>query len=690
MHIVRRNIMRAECGPFHGGRLLGVVLVLAASLPARGQPRMMNLRQSLVIARSTADLSDDGPGRAADCRRRASNGDRALGNDNRTPAGTVKVDTLTLRLVMRAARWYPDGPSGCALQVHTFAEEGRPSQIPGPLIRVRAGTNLRVTVRNALSSTVWLRGMQDRVANSLDSTEIAPGATHVFAFQATIPGMWYYWAGGVDDVVPVSGEDGQLVGAFVVDSARTSGEMHGRNAPNDRVFVMTRWTPHGTTGNRGFQLNAINGRSWPHTEHLTYTAGDSIRWQVINASDELHMMHLHGFYYRVTSRGDATHDSALVRNRPITVVTVATRHGEWMSMTWAAERTGNWLFHCHILSHMSADQRLDTTEAVRFKHASNSPGNHVAETHSERSMAGLVLGITVVPAGKAARPARAPHLRVPSRARVIQLFANTRPRVFGDRPGFSFVAQEGVQAPAPDSMRIPGTPLVLTRGEPVAVVVHNRLPTPIAVHWHGIELESYYDGVGGWSGSASRIAPMIAPGDSFVARFTPPRAGTFMYHVHSEHGDQLVSGLYGPLLVLDPGQSFDSLTDRVFVIATGGPGAEPPTIINGKAFPDTMVMLAGVTYRLRLINITADGAHRLSLRGPMGIAAWRMIGRDGRSPSAGEGGVEAAQENTAAGVTRDYEFTPTAPGDYSLSSRTILAGRPTGEITTVPIRVRKP
>ena len=682
--------MQADRLRHTGAGILGGFLLLAATLPASGQPQSMSLSESVAVARSTADRSDDGPGRAADCRHRSSDREHAVGNDNRTPAGTVKDDTLTLRLVMRSARWYPDGPSGCALQVHTFAEESRSSQIPGPLIRVRVGTSMRVTIRNDLSSAVWLRGMQDRDARSFDSTEIAPGATHLFSFRVTVPGMWYYWAGGVNDVVPVSADNGQLVGAFVVDSARTSGERYGRNAPNDRVFVMTRWTPHGTTGNRGFQLNAINGRSWPHTEHLTYTAGDSIRWQVINASDELHMMHLHGFYYRVTSRGDATHDSVLIRNRPITAVTVATRHGEWMSMTWSAERTGNWLFHCHILSHMSADQRLDTTEDARLTRVANAHGDHVAATHAQRSMAGLVLGVTVVPGVKATRLVRYSRPPRQARARVIQLFANMRPHVFGDRPGFSFISQQGAQAPAPDSMRIPGTPLVLTRGERVAVVVHNRLRTPIAVHWHGIELESYYDGVGGWSGSASRIAPMIAPGDSFVARFTPPRAGTFMYHVHSEHGDQLVSGLYGSLLVLDPGQPFDSLTDRVLVIATGGPGAEAPTVINGTAFPDTMTMLAGVTYRLRLINITADGAHRWSLRGPAGIATWRLIGRDGWFPAEEERVVATAQENTAAGVTRDYEFTPTVPGDYALSARTIVAGRPTGEITTVPIRVHTP
>ena len=44
------------------------------------------------------------------------------------------------------------------------------------------------------------------------------------------------------------------------------------------------------------------------------------------------------------------------------------------------------------------------------------------------------------------------------------------------------------------------------------------------MHWHGIELESYYDGVAGFGGSARRVTPVIAPRDSFYARFTPPRA----------------------------------------------------------------------------------------------------------------------------------------------------------------------
>src|SRR5512142_15586 len=75
----------------------------------------------------------------------------ALANDNRLRAGTLHGGVLTVRIVAGRAAWRPDGPSGCALGIHAFAEEGKPATIPGPLIRVRSGTQVRVTVRNALS-----------------------------------------------------------------------------------------------------------------------------------------------------------------------------------------------------------------------------------------------------------------------------------------------------------------------------------------------------------------------------------------------------------------------------------------------------------------------------------------------------------------------------------------------------------
>jgi len=357
-------------------------------------------------------------------------------NDNRTAAGTVQDGVVTLRLVMREVRWLPDGPNGCALRVRAFAEEGDSARIPGPLIRVTSGTEVRVQLRNALQDVVWVRGLQTRDAKSVDSTAIEPLETREFRFRAGMPGAWYYWAGAFNARVPASNENGQLVGALVVDPP--PGQAAGEHFAGDRVFVMTRWTPKGTAGNGDFQLNAINGQSWPHTERLTYSLGDSVRWHVINASDELHMMHLHGFYFRVEARGDAAHDSALARTRPNTVVTTATRSSEWISIVWSPDRSGNWLFHCHFVSHMSGDQRLDRRRLPGLADAESHDHDAVAtegfnRTHATESMAGLLLGVTVRPAGRIAKVASTRP------SRIIHLFADTRPKVFGDRPGFGFV-----------------------------------------------------------------------------------------------------------------------------------------------------------------------------------------------------------------------------------------------------------
>lgn len=88
---------------------------------------------------------------------------------------------------------------------------------------------------------------------------------------------------------------------------------------------------------------------------------------------------------------------------------------------------------------------------------------------------------------------------------------------------------------------LPGPELRLRAGEPVAIRVVNDLPEPTTVHWHGIRLVNAADGVPGMTQEP------IAPGASFVYRFTPPDPGTFMYHSHV--GMQLDRGLYGALVV---------------------------------------------------------------------------------------------------------------------------------------------
>src|SRR5262249_2823023 len=132
-----------------------------------------------------------------------------------------------------------------------------------------------------------------------------------------------------------------------------------------------------------------------------------------------------------------------------------------------------------------------------------------------------------------------------------------------------------------------------------------HLQEPTGVHWHGMELESYFDGVAGLSGSPNHLAPMIAPGDSFVARFTPPRAGTFMYHSHVDDVRQQGAGLVGPMIVRDgpPGAMPDDY-EIMLKGARSGPHRNNFLEVNGQSSPDTIVAHAGRPLRLRFMSLT--------------------------------------------------------------------------------------
>lgn len=89
--------------------------------------------------------------------------------------------------------------------------------------------------------------------------------------------------------------------------------------------------------------------------------------------------------------------------------------------------------------------------------------------------------------------------------------------------------------------RLPGREIRLRQGRAARIRVVNDLDVPTSVHWHGIRLDNRADGVPGLTQDP------IEPGESFVYVFTPPDAGTYIYHSHV--GTQLDRGLYGALIV---------------------------------------------------------------------------------------------------------------------------------------------
>jgi len=209
--------------------------------------------------------------------------------------------------------------------------------------------------------------------------------------------------------------------------------------------------------------------------------------------------------------------------------------------------------------------------------------------------------------------------------------------------------------------------LVLRRGEPVRINVVNRTRAPTGVHWHGVEVPAYVDGVAGFSGLGTRMAPMIAPGDSFVAAFTPTRAGTFIYHAHSNEFMQINLGLYGALLVVDSGR-YDPAHERIILIGGDGPGGRPGRI-NGKLQPDTMRMKFGERYRIRLIDIMPDWTIRVAMTRGDTVVQWKALAKDGAELQSRAQVMVPAAFITGPGQTMDFEYRPTEPGRMQLVVR---------------------
>ena len=73
---------------------------------------------------------------------------------------------------------------------------------------------------------------------------------------------------------------------------------------------------------------------------------------------------------------------------------------------------------------------------------------------------------------------------------------------------------------------MPGPTIEAFQGDRVRFVVHNELPEPTSVHWHGLEVPIQYDGVPGLTQN------LIPPGGTYVYEYDLHQTGTFFYHSH--------------------------------------------------------------------------------------------------------------------------------------------------------------
>jgi len=88
---------------------------------------------------------------------------------------------------------------------------------------------------------------------------------------------------------------------------------------------------------------------------------------------------------------------------------------------------------------------------------------------------------------------------------------------------------------------IPGPVLRFTEGDYAVIYVKNEMDVETSIHWHGLLLPNFYDGV------PYLTTPPIEPGHTQKYEFPLIQSGTYWYHSHTMLQEQ--SGVYGSFVI---------------------------------------------------------------------------------------------------------------------------------------------
>jgi len=229
-------------------------------------------------------------------------------------------------------------------------------QVPGPLIHVKEGDEVEVTVYNntALNHTVHWHGVfqtnswrSDGVPG-ITQLPIEPGESYVYKFIADKPGsLWYHCHVNVPEHVGLRG----MWGALIVDPKEPI-DLE-KEVTKDAILMFSGWNSDvamefGKGGHPREKPNyfSINGKSFPTNQPLRVKEGDVLRLRLFSVSTET-AFHLHGHDMLVT------HKDGLPLQSPYWADVVDVPMGARIDVIVRMNNPGRWISHDHIEHHIS-------------------------------------------------------------------------------------------------------------------------------------------------------------------------------------------------------------------------------------------------------------------------------------------------------------------------------------------------
>ena len=266
-----------------------------------------------------------------------------------SPARPVKE--FRISVAEHEHEFYPGGP-----KIQAWAFNG---QVPGPVLRVTEGDLVRVHFTNHHTSnhTLHFHGMNltnehDGVAyGHLGHLEVKPGETRTYEFVADPAGTHMYHC----HVNSPQHIDMGMMGTLIVEPKSKRAEPR---VDIEKVLVLDDWYLNEHGGHEPMahpamiqQANyfTVNGKAFPGIEPITLAPGQKARIRMINVGYQAHSMHLHGHSFVITHR-----DGRLLKV-PQEQDTVLIGPGERYDLVFTATNGGLWLFHCHVVPHVTND-----------------------------------------------------------------------------------------------------------------------------------------------------------------------------------------------------------------------------------------------------------------------------------------------------------------------------------------------
>ncbi|WP_159518535.1 multicopper oxidase domain-containing protein [Sunxiuqinia indica] len=107
--------------------------------------------------------------------------------------------------------------------------------------------------------------------------------------------------------------------------------------------------------------------------------------------------------------------------------------------------------------------------------------------------------------------------------------------------------------------QIPGPTLRFNEGDYAVIYVKNEMDEETSIHWHGLLLPNFYDGV------PYLNTPPIMPGETQKYEYPIRQSGTYWYHSHTMLQEQ--SGVYGSIVIHPRKKTIDYDKELVMVLS---------------------------------------------------------------------------------------------------------------------------